>query len=75
MIDGAVSSITIKGKLNNILELPVPPTASSGDAYIISSDLYVYTTNDGWVNTGDFRGVIGITGPFRTTRIHWLYRI
>lgn len=53
------TSINIKGTLNSVDELPIPPNNSS-DCYIIGQDLYVWD-GDSWVNVGAFKGVPGDT--------------
>lgn len=58
------TSITLKGYLPNTSQLP--PTASLGDGYIISSEMYVFQGSYyGWVSLGGLGGFgpQGVKGP------------
>lgn len=58
------TSVTIKGTLENIDDLPTDPKPTSGDGYIINGDLWTYTgttlENDknhkGFTNVGSIKG-------------------
>lgn len=53
-------AIQIKGELANVDLLPV--SAVSGDAYLITSNLYVWNSTS-WSNLGTIQGPQGATGP------------
>lgn len=54
------AGIEIRGTLESEAELPAK--GSPGDAYIIGSDIYVWS-NNAWSNAGTFRGPQGDQGP------------
>lgn len=53
------TSISIKGQLNDVSELPIPP-ADSSDCYVIGLDIYCWD-GEKWFNAGQFKGVDGDT--------------
>jgi len=56
------TGITIKGELPN--EAALPPTGTTGDAYLISGNLYVWDeVGQKWTNVGSIRGPEGPRGP------------
>ena len=59
------SSVKILGVLLSTSFLPLSSTP--GDAYIISNELWVSTTNMSWVNIGAVQGQQGITGTLGYT--------
>lgn len=58
------TSVTILGSYDTIAELKAAhPTGNSGDSYIVSGDLYVWSTNsNAWQNVGTIQGPAGING-------------
>lgn len=62
--DGADgTSVTILGHYDTYAELAAAhPTGSSGDAYMVGADLYVWN-GSAWENVGQIQGPQGDTGP------------
>jgi hypothetical protein len=57
--------VTILGSYATLSELQAAhPTGNAGDSYLISSNLYVWSTNtSSWQNVGTIQGPAGVTGP------------
>lgn len=58
------TSVTILGSYDTLAELKAAhPTGSSGDAYIVDGDLYVWSANiNDWQNVGTIQGPAGANG-------------
>ena len=61
----AGTSISILGSYQTVSELEENrPTGKPGDGYLIDTDLYVWSDEDGnWIDVGPIRGPEGVQGP------------
>ncbi len=61
----AGTSVNILGSFQSVAELEENhPTGNSGDGYLIDSNLYVWSDEDGnWIDVGPIRGPEGVQGP------------